>query len=268
MENINIFKDKLYSNYTTSQNRLFIIDYDGTLVPFQSYPQLAAPSTFIEELLMLLASDPANHVCVISGRDKETLENWLGVLPITLVAEHGGFYKENESEWNSFFPSPTEWKEKVYPAVQALVSRFEGSFIEKKHYSIVWHYRTAENKLSEEDKSEIMAAMQSMRTNFGFLLYDEDYAMELRTPGINKGEFISHYIKSKPQYDFVLALGDGQTDEDMFHAIPKDQYSIRVGNSSNSSARFYLDKQNDVLHLLSELISSSEKNVQQTSSGW
>ena len=259
MENINLYQNELFASYSKSKNRLFIIDYDGTLVPFQTYPQLAAPSTLVEELLLLLGSDPTNQVCVISGRDKETLENWLGYLPITLVAEHGGFYKENESEWNTFFPSPTEWKEKVYPSIQALVSKFEGSFIEKKHYSIVWHYRTVENKLSEQDKNEIMTAMQSLKTNFGFLLYDEDYALELRTPGIDKGEFVSHYIKGKPQFDFVLAIGDGQTDEDLFHAIPEAHYSIRVGNASNSAAKFYVDKQSDVQHLLAELIRSAEK---------
>src|SRR5688572_2736879 len=149
MKNINDHIDDLLVDYSKSKNRIHLIDYDGTLAPIQSHPELAAPSSSIKELLFRLGRDPANRVLIISGREKKTLENWLGDLPVTLVAEHGGFYKEPDQGWQSFFPDGASWKEKAHPAIQALVFRFTGSFMEEKHYSIVWHYRAIDNAIPE-----------------------------------------------------------------------------------------------------------------------
>jgi trehalose 6-phosphate synthase/phosphatase len=36
---------------------------------------------------------------------------------------------------------------------------------------------------------------------------------------------------SQEAYDFVLAVGDDSTDEDLFTAIPETSYSVRVGTA-------------------------------------
>lgn len=53
-------------------------------------------------------------------------------------------------------------------------------------------------------------------------------------------------------YDFILAVGDDWTDEDLFRALPEEAYSIRVG-IGHPYARFNLYNYRDVGELLKYL---------------
>jgi len=63
------------------------------------------------------------------------------------------------------------------------------------------------------------------------------------------GRFIS-----KKKWDFILAIGDDQTDEDVFAALPDIAYSIKV-RLGPSQAKYTIESPEDVRHLLKELIS-------------
>ena len=254
MENIEQHIDKLLDQYTKSKNRVLFIDYDGTLMPFNPNPEAASPTPEIKTLLSVLASDRSNQVIIISGRNKETLENWLGNLYLTLVAEHGGFYKEPNKEWEPCFERPTTWKERILPSLYALQFQYEGTFIEEKHYSLAWHYRSIADKINETDRSQILSAIRSLPAKNEFLVYDEDCTLELRSSGIDKGRFAGLYILRKEQCDFVLAIGDGKTDEDLFDAVNGNGYTIRVGSSTNSKAKYFIDKQEAVTSFFTKII--------------
>src|SRR5262249_32752752 len=66
---------------------LLLLDYDGTLIDIVDRPDAAAPTPPVRTLLQRLGA--AADTVVISGRDTETLQRWLGDLPLHLVAEHG-----------------------------------------------------------------------------------------------------------------------------------------------------------------------------------
>ena len=53
--------------------------------------------------------------------------------------------------------------------------------------------------------------------------------------------------------EFVLAIGDDRTDEDLFRALPATAYSVRVG-LAQTAARYYLNNHTAVRRLLRELI--------------
>jgi trehalose 6-phosphate synthase/phosphatase len=78
----------------SSRKRLFLLDYDGTLVGFKGRPAKAGPDREIIELLENLAGDRRNNLAIISGRDRKTLDRWLGKLEVHIVAEHGGWIRE------------------------------------------------------------------------------------------------------------------------------------------------------------------------------
>ncbi|HEY8934232.1 MAG TPA: trehalose-phosphatase [Cyclobacteriaceae bacterium] len=253
MENISNYEDSLFLHYLKSENRIFFFDYDGTLVPIQNHPGQAAPSALIRSLLINLASDLKNKVIIISGRGGERLEQWLGDLPVTLVAEHGGVYKEPNQEWQILNNETINWKERILPALHALEFQYEGTFVEEKKYSLVWHYRMAKHKVNDLEKKQILAALRTLHSANEFLIYDEDCALELRSTHINKGMFASHYIWHN-HYDFLLAIGDGKTDEDLFETIGNDCYTIRVGKSNNSAAKFFINDQESVVLFLCKIL--------------
>ncbi|RLG43274.1 MAG: hypothetical protein DRN78_02040 [Thermoproteota archaeon] len=75
--------------------------------------------------------------------------------------------------------------------------------------------------------------------------------MEIKNTNINKGRAVLKWI-SKKQWDFILAIGDDLTDEDIFTALPDTAYSIKVGLGL-TRAKFYVESIADVRSLLSKL---------------
>lgn len=97
--------------------------------------------------LQTLCNDPRNQVWVISGRDQDTLDNWLGgVKNLGLSAEHGCYIKYPGSDhWEDIVEQfDMSWKEQVSKIFSYYTERTQGSFIEYKKSSITWHYRLAD----------------------------------------------------------------------------------------------------------------------------
>jgi trehalose 6-phosphate synthase/phosphatase len=148
---------EIVQSYNEADKRLFLLDYDGTLVDFQDDPQKVAPDEYLLNLLRKLSSQPDNHVVVISGRDKDTLQKWLGHLNIGIVAEHGVWSKDlGDDEWTQADFLDQDWKEELMPIFEFFVDRTPGSFIEIKDFSLVWHYRKADQGLAEMRVHELI----------------------------------------------------------------------------------------------------------------
>jgi trehalose 6-phosphate synthase/phosphatase len=68
---------QLRSFYERSRRRLLVFEYDGTLAPHASLPQLAQPPPALAATLAQLCADPHNTVYVLSGRSPSDLDEWL-----------------------------------------------------------------------------------------------------------------------------------------------------------------------------------------------
>jgi len=244
-------RQKLISDYKQSRRRLLLLDYDGTLVGFKGRPVKAGPDSEILNVLAELSSDPKNCVVVISGRDKTMLEKWLGQLNVDLVAEHGGWTRQKNKQWQSWEPWTPEWKNTIRPILELYSDRTPGSSVEEKDFSLVWHYRRADPELANFRTHELRDALVNFTENLDVGVFEGSKVLEVKKVGISKGRAAEHWI-SKETWDFLLAAGDDYTDEDMFGVLPGQAYSIRVG-SSISKARFSVDGVEDIRLLLKEL---------------
>ena len=75
--------------------------------------------------------------------------------------------------------------------------------------------------------------------------------VEVRNGRVNKG-LGGEYFMDKVNPDFILAIGDDWTDEDLFHALPQSAWTVKVG-LARSHARFALHNHKEVVELLEEL---------------
>jgi trehalose 6-phosphate synthase/phosphatase len=224
-------KVSLLSQYALADRRLILLDYDGTLIPFASHPQQAMPDPKLIELLRRLAGDARNHVFIISGRRKDTLKNWFGDLGVGLVAEHGVWIREIGSDWRMMKPLDTAWKPKLLPILESYVDRLSGSMLEIKEFSIAWHYRNSEPELALTRAKELVDTLVQFTANLDVQVLEGKKVIEVRCSGVNKGTAAVHCRDSiLPR--FTMAVGDDQTDEDLFRALPQDVHSIRVGMKS------------------------------------
>src|SRR5690606_1745224 len=105
---------KVKQQFKSAEKRCILLDYDGTLSAFTKNPAHAKPSDDVLLLLQSLSADSKNEVVIISGRDPDTLDNWLGTLPVHLVAEHGGFIRiKNSKNWEKQSATGPEWKDQI-----------------------------------------------------------------------------------------------------------------------------------------------------------
>lgn len=239
------------NGYLTSSNRVIFLDYDGTLVGFKSNIDLAFPDEDLYDILEQLTSDPANNVVIVSGRNYQTLEDWFGRMPMDIIAEHGAWQKRKDGEWQKLPGLYNQWKQEIRPILETYVDRTPGSFIEEKSYSLVWHYRKVEEGLGELRANELMNTLRFITADKGLQMLPGNKVVEIKNVEVNKGKVSLSWLENN-DYDFIMALGDDHTDEDMFKALPDKAFTIKIG-SNISSARYYLRDYREVRRLLRTL---------------
>jgi trehalose 6-phosphate synthase/phosphatase len=250
---------KIDMHYTFANSRLLLLDYDGTMVPFYKNTQDAYPDRPLLTLLEKLTSDIRNKVVVISGRDNVTLEKWLGHLNLAIVAEHGAWVKEKGGKWQSIPGLQTEWKETISDTFAAYTAITPGAFVEEKAYSIAWHYRVADSRSGAERAQQIIDELKRTIDTASLDIIHGNKVIEVKNNAVNKGKAAMKFI-SKQKYDFILAIGDDTTDEDMFKVMPKAAISIKVG-SKISAASYCQNSYMEVRALLQRLYENSGKII-------
>jgi trehalose 6-phosphate synthase/phosphatase len=80
--------------------------------------------------------------------------------------------------------------------------------------------------------------------------------VEIKRFSFNKGTAVEQFL-SMVKEDFMLAIGDDKTDEDLFRSLPQQAYTLKVGEPS-ATARYYIRNPEEVLQLLSKLLQPVE----------
>lgn len=220
-------RQRLLDGYTASRRALLLLDYDGSLVPFSRRPEAARPDPELRELLGRLGSDPHTDLAIISGRDRRTLEEWLGDLPLSLSAEHGLWVREEGGEWEALEILDDRWKEEVRPVLELYVDRTPGALVEEKEHSLVWHYRKVEPGLARARQRELHDELYHLIGSRDLTILEGNKVVEVKNAAISKGRAAQRWLAREP--DFILAMGDDQTDEATFAVLPAGAWGIRVG---------------------------------------
>lgn len=195
---------------------------------------MAKPDNVLIGILKKLTSNEKNQVVIISGRDKETLDNWLGHLPLDIIAEHGVWLKERGSSWETITRLKSKWKDQFRPILDTYVNRTPGSFIEEKDHSLVWHFRKVETGLGELRSRELTSHLKYLSSGKNLQVLEGDMVVEVKNAEVNKGRAAQKWIDTF-EPDFTLAIGDDWTDEDTFKAMPEGAITIKVGSTSSAA---------------------------------
>ncbi|ACU04433.1 bifunctional alpha,alpha-trehalose-phosphate synthase (UDP-forming)/trehalose-phosphatase [Pedobacter heparinus] len=242
---------QIAADYKKAKDRYIFLDYDGTLVGFKGDIDQASPDEELYSILNKLILDPANRVILISGRRYQTLQQWFGHLNLDMIAEHGAWQKYRDAEWKALPLLTDKWKQEIRTVLDIYTDRTPGSFIEEKSYSLVWHYRKAEEGLGELRANEIINHLRMVIADKGLQMMPGNKVIEFKNIEVNKGKAAQNWLYDNDP-DFILALGDDHTDEDIFKALAPEAYTIKVG-SNISAARYYLKDYKEVRELLKDL---------------
>ncbi|WP_418426538.1 bifunctional alpha,alpha-trehalose-phosphate synthase (UDP-forming)/trehalose-phosphatase [Alistipes sp.] len=255
--------EQILHTYRNTRQRLLIFDYDGTLVPICRKLEEATPTRALYKVLCDLAADRNNNVVISSGRDPATLERWFGKLPVSLAAEHGAFYKEAKGEWHQNLHH-VSWDPELLDLINLFVERTPHSRLEQKQTALAWHYREADDWLGTLRAQQLVNALIPICMRLNLQIMPGNKVVEIKSPEFSKGSETRRLLR-RERYDFILAMGDDTTDNDMFQALPKAAVTIKVGAVSEY-ARYSLWRQSDVLPFLETLAASgnSTNSVRET----
>jgi len=190
-------------------------------------------------------------VVINSGRDAEFLDKWFSGLNLNLAAEHGAFFKEN-GKWHENISTKFPDDEELLDVLQKTTDKTPGSRIEMKKNSIAWHYRNCDKWLAGLRQQQLVNALMTPCTRLNLQIMRGNKVIEVKIVGVDKGIEVTR-LMSADNYDFIMAMGDDITDEDMFHTMPPEAITIKVGSISNH-ARFSLP-QLETVKFLNNLIS-------------
>jgi len=259
--------------YSRTSNRMFFLDYDGTLTPIVPRPEDAAPTQELKDILKTLAADPKNRLYIISGRDRKTLEQWLGDLRVGMSAEHGCFVrplpdlsddcKGGRCQWKDLIKGQVDysWKEKVVELFTNSMNRLSGAEIEIKEYAVTFHYRQCNKEDYKPILKNIKEQTLQMEKFYPTLnMVKGKKSWEARLKGITKGYIIQKILEMNKRdgVDFVFCAGDDVTDEDMFKELSTDPHLhggvvTCIVNNKKSTATTYVEDQKEILECLRRL---------------
>lgn len=242
----------MLDTYRKAKKRLLFLDYDGTLTSFKNNPQDAKPDAELITLLDQLNKKQNTEVVIVSGRDRETFQHWFQNKSYNLITDHGVWLKAENDDWTMLERLKTDWMENILPILDSFVDRTPGTFIEKKKYSLAWHYRKADPELAQKRAMELNTVLTSLTSNHDLKILKGNKVMEVKSSSVNKGRATSRWL-TRDSYDFILAMGDDWTDEYMFDELPKKAYTIKVG-AKKTKARFYVKDTKNVRELLSRFV--------------
>lgn len=242
----------IVSEFQNAKKAILFLDYDGTLQRFYDNPLDASPDAELYSLLNDLHNSEHTDLVLISGRDKNTLNEWFGDKGFSLIAEHGVWSKEKGEEWEERRQSHSDWKSSLRPVLESYVDRTPGSLIEEKSHSLVWHYRKSDIELGALRALELTADLSNLIMNQELEIFEGSKVIEVKIAGINKGGAAVDHIGTT-HYDFILAIGDDWTDEYLFKELPEEATTIKVG-TARSEAKYFVNNHTEVRNLLKNLL--------------
>ena len=174
-------------------------------------------------------------------------------MAVTLIAEHGFFIKEIERDWVTQIDLNLSWKEKILPILKDYVNWCPGSMVEQKHASLTWHYRNVDQDIAKTRIHELKDNLAEILKNDAKLqIIDGNKVLEIKSIMYDKGTAASTFLKDE-DFDFIMAVGDDKTDEDLFRVMPENAYTIKIGNDP-SIAQYSLKEQPMLYDLLETFI--------------
>jgi trehalose 6-phosphate synthase/phosphatase len=231
-----------------------LLDYDGTLVPLARSPELAAPDDDLRLLVERLAASPDIQLDIISGRVRDTLEQWFGDLPISLWAEHGFWHRPRLGQaWEAAAAVAPDWMERVRPILEQFAASTPGSYAEVKSASIAWHYRDTPRAFGARQAHELRLLLGDVLSNQPLEVWEGRRVIEVRLRGSGKSVVAQRVQEETAPGTVLVAIGDDRSDEELFRALPRSSLTVAVGREW-TAARFGLNDYRAVRRVLRSLL--------------
>ena len=101
----------------------------------------------------------------------------------------------------------------------------------------MWHYRMADPEFGEWLANELVSMLEAMLAETELRAFRGKKTVEIKPVWANKGRALERLLAIQPHCDFLFAVGDDRTDEDLFERAPgEDAWTVHVGPGPTRAA--------------------------------
>lgn len=230
--------------------RLLMLDYDGTLAPFQADRRDARPAPGMLAVLRAVAARPATTLVIVSGRPTSELRSFLPRVPARWIGENGW----EELEPNGTLLShelPGAASHRLGLAFRAASACGWGPRLERKRTAVVMHTRGMDPEVTLQITGRCRMLWGTFFERDGLMLETTDGGLELRAAGRTKGTAVADLMRRSRPGTLPVYIGDDLCDEPAFRAVRPHGLTLRVGSSTRAThAEWLLPTVEDVRHFL------------------
>jgi trehalose-phosphatase len=233
------------------------LDYDGTLTPIVSSPELAVLSKEMRHTVKQLAKYCT--VGIISGRDLKDVRQLVDIDSIYYAGSHGfdiagpGGERKEAQKAAEFLPV----LDRAEQGLQSQLQSIPGALVERKKFSIAAHYR----KVAEDNIGRVEAAVDRVLENCPDLHKSSGKKVFELQPNLDwhKGKallWLLDELELNQANVLPFYIGDDTTDEDGFRALKDRGITILVAKGSpKTEAQYQLADPHEVGEFLQKLAS-------------
>jgi trehalose 6-phosphate synthase len=234
MSSPDILTDQDWLRTARSGRLALLLDLDGTLVPFAPRPEDATLDTGMRELLKELTATGV-HIVIVTGRQQRLVDAMCSDIPgAWFFAEHGAWQRCG-AEWKAPQSDVPELDELA--ATLTEFRNFAGTRIEQKSLSLAVHWREVTRELREAAIAAAeLACEEWLETRPQCERIDGVEMLEVRLRAVHKGTAVARVREQLPDVP-IIAIGDDETDEDMFAALGSSDVAIAVRNLRRRASR-------------------------------
>ena len=238
--------------YNLDKRLLLLFDYDGTLTPIASHPDLAELHPTAKQILKKLSNLPRVAVGIISGREIDDLESIVGLNGIYYAGTSG----LELDLCGTQITHPNAGRLAILMAnlrgpLSKILKIFPGVWLEDKQLGLTVHYRD----IQTDQIPNLKAWIERVATPFKDKLQFNDGPMAVEiTPnaGWNKATAVKFILEHfGHEKTLILYVGDATNDVDAFQYVASiGGISIGIGLETSEYVMCQLADQNTFSELL------------------
>jgi len=245
--------ESLRDRIDASARLCILSDFDGTLVPLESHPDLPKLQGDARRLLEALSRNSRASVGVVSGRALDDLLPRVGIPGIWYVGNHGFEIRDPRGEERRVYePEDVRYLADVRDEMAKELQGIPGVLFEHKGPVLAVHYRG----VSDEQMSEVQRGYMKVmdRHRLRLMMSGGHSVLEARIRGgANKGRAVTQIRHEQPVGTLTMYFGDDLTDRDAFRELRGVGVSVEVGGEESSIADYILPDPKAVLAILSRI---------------
>jgi trehalose 6-phosphate phosphatase len=237
-----------------------LLDYDGTLAPFQSQRDQAYPYPGVALLLQEIVRDCRTRVIVVSGRDATEVLPLLNVHPSPEVwGVHG--LQRLKSDGSTEMPQLDERTlHGLSDAERWLGYQELLHTAEFKPGSIAVHWRGLSDNDTEALRARVRLGWHSIARHRQLDLLEFDGGLEIRARAADKGEAVRGFLDEIAADAPIAYLGDDTTDESAFKVLEGRGLTVLVRPKWRAtSAQFWLKPPEELLDFLGQWLKTFDQ---------